>query len=105
MSSPASSTCTSSAVTSTSSSSIRCAVSVSSRSRRGCMPKLIKDRAVVEDNWTLLRDLASLGDVRAAGPVIVLLGPWLAHRDAFGIRREVGLRIAPNHDPGLLIDR
>ena len=30
------------------------------------MPQLIKDRAVVDDRWTLLRDAAALADVPAA---------------------------------------
>jgi len=57
------------------------------------MPKLIKDRVVVDDAWTLLRDVASLDDVPAATPVIVPLALWERHRDALS---------APSDDPDTL---
>ena len=40
------------------------------------MPRLIKDRALVDDPWTLLRDATTLADVPAAVPVIVPLALW-----------------------------
>jgi len=68
------------------------------------MPKLIKNRAVVEDEWTLLRDASSLQAVPPAGRIIVPLASWLAHRDALRTRTDVGVWLAPNDDPELLAD-
>ena len=66
------------------------------------MPLLIRDRAVVEDPWTLLRDAASLSDVPAATPVIVPLALWQAEHDALAARGEVGVWLKPNDDPAAL---
>jgi uncharacterized protein (DUF934 family) len=68
------------------------------------MPKLIKDRAVVDDSWTLLRDAVSLADLPATGPVIVPLALWVAHRDALRTRGEVGVWLAPTDKPDVLAD-
>ena len=64
------------------------------------MPKLIKDRAVVDDSWMLLRGAASLADLPAEGPVIVPLALWLAQRDALLARGDIGVWLAPNDEPG-----
>src|SRR5436309_2356922 len=64
----------------TSASSTRCGVSASSRSRSAYMPPLIKDRAVIADRWTLLREATTLGDIGADLPVIVPLALWQAER-------------------------
>src|SRR4051812_16972624 len=88
----------------TSASSTPCAVSASSRSRTRCMPKLIKDRAVVEDTWTLVREASSLADVPPAGRVIVPLSLWLANRNVLRARGAVGVWLAPNDKPELLGD-
>ncbi|HKE40198.1 MAG TPA: DUF934 domain-containing protein [Casimicrobiaceae bacterium] len=66
------------------------------------MPKLIKDRVVVDDAWTLLRDAASLDDLPAAAPVIVPLALWQQQRDALAARGEVGVWLAPTDDPDAL---
>jgi uncharacterized protein (DUF934 family) len=66
------------------------------------MPLLIKDRAVVEDRWTLLRDAASLADVPAGTPVIVPLPLWQAEHDALAARGDVGVWLKPNEDPDAL---
>ena len=68
------------------------------------MPKLIKNRAVIEDRWMLLRDAASLVDVPTAGPAIVPLALWLAQRNALRTRGEVGVWLAPNANPDVLVD-
>jgi uncharacterized protein (DUF934 family) len=68
------------------------------------MPLLIKDRAVVEDRWLLLRDAASLADVPAGTPVIVPLSLWQAEHDALAARGDVGVWLKPNDDPDALAD-
>ena len=62
------------------------------------MPQLIKGRAVVEDRWTLLRDVASLADLAEGVPVIVPLAFWLDHRDGLLPRGDVGVWLAPSDD-------
>ena len=66
------------------------------------MPQLIKNRAVVDDRWTLVRETADLADL-PAGPQIVPLAFWLAHRDALIRRGEVGVWLAPTDDPEALV--
>jgi len=63
------------------------------------MPKLIKDRVVAVDRWTLLRDAASLADLTANGPVIVPLALWRAERAALLARGNVGVWLAPDDEP------
>jgi uncharacterized protein (DUF934 family) len=63
------------------------------------MPRLIKDRALVEDRWTLLRDATTLAAVPVGAPVIVPLALWRLERDALGSRGEVGVWVKP--DDGL----
>jgi uncharacterized protein (DUF934 family) len=65
------------------------------------MPRLIKDGAIVEDRWTLLRDAASAGDVPHTA-AIVPLKLWLAERDALRARGHVGVWLAPHEDPALI---
>ena len=66
------------------------------------MPQLIKNRAVVDDRWTLVREIAALADLPASGPQIVPLVFWLAHRDALVHRGEMGVWLAPTDDPAVL---
>jgi len=63
------------------------------------MPQLIKDRAVVADRWTLLREAGAPDTVPASGAVIVPLAAWVAHRDAFAARGDVAVWLAPADDP------
>ncbi|HEY7945798.1 MAG TPA: DUF934 domain-containing protein [Casimicrobiaceae bacterium] len=65
------------------------------------MPLLTKDRAVAEDRWTLLPDAAGLADVPLT-PAIVPLELWLAQRDTFGARRDIGVWLKPGDDPDAL---
>ena len=65
------------------------------------MPQLIKDRAVVEDRWTLSREVAALADLLGT-PQIVPLAFWLANRDALLARGDVGVWLAPTDDPAAL---
>jgi uncharacterized protein (DUF934 family) len=66
------------------------------------MPPLIKDRTLVEDRWTLLRDAASLTDVPGGTPVIVPLALWQAEHDALAARGDVGVWLKPSDDPDAL---
>jgi len=65
------------------------------------MPLLTKDRAVVEDRWTLLPDTAAPGDVPAA-PAIVPLALWLGCRETLAARGEIGVWLKPADDPDAL---
>ncbi|HXX86561.1 MAG TPA: DUF934 domain-containing protein [Casimicrobiaceae bacterium] len=66
------------------------------------MPKLIKDRALIDDTWTLLRDATALADVPDGVPVIVPLALWRDRRAALCARGEVGVWLKPDDDPGEL---
>lgn len=66
------------------------------------MPQLIKDRAVVANSWTLLREGGAPDTLPASGAVIVPLAAWTAHRDALAARGEVGVWLAPADDPAAL---
>lgn len=65
------------------------------------MPLLTKDRAVVEDRWTLLPDTAALAEVPAT-PAIVPLALWRGNRDALASRSDIGVWLAPADDPDAL---
>jgi len=62
------------------------------------MPQLIKDGAIVEDRWTLLREAASVADVPRT-PAIVPLALWRAGRDALRARADIGVWLGPADDP------
>ena len=49
------------------------------------MRRLIKDGALADDRWALLRDARALADVPAHGAVIVPLALWAAERDALAV--------------------
>jgi uncharacterized protein (DUF934 family) len=66
------------------------------------MPLLIKNRAIVEDRWTLLRDAASLADVPINTAVIVPLALWQSEHDSLAGRNAVGVWLKPADDPGNL---
>ena len=65
------------------------------------MPLLTKDRAVVEDRWTLLPDSATPSNV-GTSPTIVPLALWLASRDALAARNDIGVWLKPADDPDAL---
>jgi uncharacterized protein (DUF934 family) len=66
------------------------------------MPRLIKNGAIVEDHWMLLREARSLADLPPGAPVIVPLALWLAERAALAARGEVGVWLKPEDDPEAL---
>lgn len=66
------------------------------------MPLLIKGRAIVEDRWTLLRDVTSLAAIPAETAVIVPLALWISEHEALAARKDVGVWLKPNDDPGAL---
>jgi uncharacterized protein (DUF934 family) len=62
------------------------------------MPQLIKDGAACEDRWTLLRDV----NVAPTAGTIVPLAVWLAARDAWRGRDDLGVWLAPADEPAAL---
>lgn len=68
------------------------------------MPQLIRNRALADDRYTLLRAAASLGDLPDGVPVIVPLALWLERRAALIARGETGVWLAPADDPAALTD-
>ena len=63
------------------------------------MPKLIKDKAIVTDDWNLLK----LAEGEApesvsipAGKQIVPLSVWLAQKPALAARNDIGVWLAPD---------
>jgi len=68
------------------------------------MPPLIKDRVVVEDRWTLLREAKTRDDVPAGVAAIVPLPLWRNERAALLARGDVGVWLAPTDDPLALAD-
>jgi len=63
------------------------------------MRQLIKNLALADDRWTLLRDASTLADVADGAPAIVPLSLWLAHRDDLLARGDIGVWLAPDDDP------
>jgi uncharacterized protein (DUF934 family) len=68
------------------------------------MPRLIRNRAIANDRYTLLRDAASLADVPDGVPVLVPLALWLERRSALIARGETGVWLAPADHPAAVAD-
>ena len=68
------------------------------------MPQLIKSRALTDDGFTLVRDVAAPAELPDGVPVIVPLSLWLAHRGALIARGDVGVWLAPADHPGAIAD-
>jgi uncharacterized protein (DUF934 family) len=66
------------------------------------MPRLIKDGAIVEDRWALLREATSLADVPRGQAVIVPLPLWLDARETLRTRADIGVWLEPSDDPETL---
>ncbi|MDB6062259.1 MAG: oxidoreductase [Verrucomicrobiaceae bacterium] len=62
------------------------------------MPKLIKDRAVIDDDWQLLREIPAEEGL-PAGKIIVPLDYWLEQRDALLARGDVGVWLSSDQAP------
>lgn len=70
------------------------------------MPKLIRDRAIVEDDWLLLRPASdgATAEIPAQGDVIVPVALWQAHRDNLLSRKgRLGVWLAPSDNPETLV--
>jgi uncharacterized protein (DUF934 family) len=66
---------------------------------------IIKGRAVVADDWSVLRldeDEAAEGAVVPQGKIIVPLAVWLAQRDALAARPAIGVWIGADERPETL---
>lgn len=69
------------------------------------MPKLIKDGAIVEDQWVLIRDVVEQAETLSSADnnVIVPLPWWLAHREALQQRSgKTGVWLESNELPAAL---
>ena len=68
-------------------------------------PQIIKGRAVVSDDWSVLRldeGQAAIDVVVPEGKVIVPLAVWQAQRETLTARAEVGVWIASDERPEVL---
>ena len=65
------------------------------------MPQLIKNDALADDRWTLVREPVSASELPVA-KVIVPLAFWLAADASLRSRADVGVWLAPADDPALL---
>ena len=63
--------------------------------------KIIRDRAIVDDDWTKLDDAAPLP---ASGKVIVSHARWMKERETLKRRGNIGVAIPPTLDTGELKD-
>jgi len=68
------------------------------------MPKLIRERSIVDDGYALLRNATSIADLPDGVPVIVPLPLWIERRAALIARGEAGVWLAPADDPAALAD-
>ena len=66
------------------------------------MPQLIKNGALVDDAWSLRRELGSISDLASSTLEIVPLAFWLANRDALLARGGIGVWLPPDADPEAL---
>lgn len=65
------------------------------------MPQqLIKDRAIVDDRWSVVRDADAA--LPPTGPVIVPLATWKSNRESLSARGDVGVWLQPSDDPAEL---
>lgn len=69
------------------------------------MREIIRDKAVVADDWSLLQlaaDEAAEAAVVGAGKIIVPLAVWQAQRDQLQARTDIGVWIASHERPEVL---
>ena len=67
------------------------------------MPQLIRNHALADDRYTLVRDAETLADLPDGVPVIVPLSLWLERRGALIARGDTGVWLAPTDDPSTLV--
>ena len=60
------------------------------------MPQLIKNREVVDDRWTLVREITALADLPASGAQIIPLAFWLEHPTVACSPPPLDSRVAPS---------
>jgi len=71
------------------------------------MPEIIKDKAIVADDWNLLKlaeGEAPESVTVPAGKQIVPLAVWLAQKPALSARGDIGVWFAPDERPETLKD-
>ena len=71
------------------------------------MPKIIKDKAIVSDDWNLLKlaeGEAAENVTVPAGKQIVPLAVWLAQKPALASRTDIGVWLASDERPETLKD-
>lgn len=66
------------------------------------MPKLIKNGAVIDDAWQVLREIPEAG--LPSAKIIVPLNYWLEHRDSLRTRGDVGVWLGSDQQPAPLSD-
>jgi len=66
------------------------------------MPRLIKDGAIVQDRWTLLREATSIAEVPRNEAAIVPLALWIGNRETLRARADIGVWLKPSDDPAEL---
>ncbi len=66
------------------------------------MTRLIKNGAVIDDGWQVLREISEGG--LPNGKIIVPLNYWLEHRDSLRARGDVGVWLASDQPPTPLAD-
>jgi uncharacterized protein (DUF934 family) len=68
------------------------------------MPRLIRNRSLADDRYTLVRHATSLADLPDGVPIIVPLSLWLDWRGALIARGDTGVWLAPADHPAALAD-
>jgi uncharacterized protein (DUF934 family) len=66
------------------------------------MADIIRNRQIVADDWTLLRDADA--PLPATGRLLLSLARWKAERDTLLARGDIGVWLAPEDDPAVLAD-
>lgn len=64
--------------------------------------RLIKNGAVIADEWQLLREIPETG--LPAGKLIVPTNYWLEHRDSLRARGDIAVWLASDQPPALIAD-
>lgn len=65
------------------------------------MAKIIRNQAIVEDNWTAIESTEAIPE---SGKVIIRQLRWLAEKEALKSRGKLGVRLEPSLDVAQLAD-